>query len=53
MPLIFNYGIQSDLERDTGVTNCFLGNGGPLLHQFYLKSLYSWVERGAGLGLQD
>ena len=53
MPCIFNYGPQSGWKQGTGGTNRFLGDGGPLLHQFCLKSLHSWVGRGAGLGLQD
>ena len=53
MHLIFSYGPQSDGERGTGCTNRFLRNGGPLFHQFYLKSLHSWVGKEAGLVLQD
>ena len=53
MPLIFSYGPQSGWERGTGGTNRFLRDGGPLFHQFCIKSLYSWVGSGAGLGLQD
>ena len=53
MPLIFNYGPQSGWEQGTGVTNCLLRDGGSLLEQFCLKSLHSWVGRGAGLDLQD
>ena len=53
MLLTFNYGPQSGWQRGAGGTNCFLRDGGPLLHQFCLKSLHSWLGRGAGLGLQD
>ena len=53
MPLIFNYGPQSGWERNTGGTNSFLMDGGPLFHQFCLKSLHSGVGREAGLGLKD
>ena len=53
MPHIINYGPQSSWERGTGGTNCFLRDDGPLLHQLCLKSLHSWVGRGAGLGLHD
>ena len=52
MSFVFNYGPQSGWERGTGGTVRYLRDGDPLLHQFRLKSLYSWVERGAGLGLQ-
>ena len=53
MLIIFNYGPQSSWERGTGGKNRFLKDGGPHLHQFFLKSLHGWVGRGAGLGIQD
>ena len=53
MPLIFNWSPQSSREQGTGDTNRFLKDGGPLLLQFCLKTIHSWVGREAGLGLQD
>ena len=53
MPLIFKHGSQSRWEQSTNGTNCFLRDGDPFLHQYCPKSLYSWVGRGAGFGLQD
>ena len=53
MPFIFKYGPESGWELDTGGTNRLLRDSGPLVHQFSLKNLHSWVGRGADLGLQD
>ena len=52
MPFIFNYGPQSGWKQYTGATKRVLRDDGPLLHQFCLKNLHSWVGKGAGIGLQ-